>query len=113
MSEFDLNPNFLGPGFYDVRGKEEVKGITFGKSEKRYGFVGDICKESYLKETDLSSFVVKKVPRKLQNFGNRCERVLVDIRDSLGPGYYKVRSSYGLQYGSVPFNCSEMRFRSL
>lgn len=113
MSKFDSNGNLLGPGFYDVRNKEGGKGITFGKSEKKYGFVGDICKESYLKETDLTGFLVKKVPRKLQNFGNRCERVLVDIKDSIGPGYYEIRSSFGLHYGAAPFNCSEMRFRSL
>lgn len=109
---FELNSNLIGPGFYNLK-ERRAKGITFEKSEKKYGLVSEICKESYLKEADLTSFNVKSIPKHLQNFGSRCERVLVDIKDTLGPGYYMIKSSFGAHHGVAPFNSSEMRFRSL
>lgn len=109
---FELNSNLIGPGFYNCK-ERRVKGITFGKSEKKYGLASEICKESYLKEADLTSFHVKTIPKHLQNFGSRCERVLVDVKDTLGPGYYMIKSSFGAYHGIAPFNSSEMRFKSL
>lgn len=106
------NPE-IGPGSYEIKLLEQLKGGTFNKSQKKYELGFDICKESYLQDSDLNTIQPKIVPRRLQNFGNRCERVLVEIKDTLGPGYYKVGNNFKPKHMSAPFNSSDLRFKNL
>jgi hypothetical protein len=103
----------IGPGTYEVGINHKMKGGSFNRSVKKYELGFDVCKESYLQENDLTSFHVKSIPKRWQNFGNRCERIMVEIKDTVGPGHYKIAPYLKSQHFSVPFNSSDLRFRKL
>jgi hypothetical protein len=106
------SPNMLGPGEYDPISLGANKGSTFGKSRKNPMTNKPACDKSYYKEEYFSGFRKVNVPRILQNFGNRCERVTVDIKNTIGPGHYDLEIKNKRQYISAAFNSSELRFRT-
>ena len=104
--------NSLGPGAYTRNLVEKnTNGVTFTRSLKKYELMHEICPRSYYSEEHFSAFTVKKVPRSLQNFGNRCERFRYQDKEGIGPGSYNAELTIKNNPVVMPFGSSDARFR--
>lgn len=109
-TQFNLKSSYLGPGSYNPeQSRKNIPGM-FGKSKKNYILGSDISQKFYYNEEYLSGFNIKKVPRMMQNFGNRCERRTLEAKECIGPAYYSVYKDLKSFQGAAPFGSSEARF---
>ncbi|OMJ79116.1 hypothetical protein SteCoe_20938 [Stentor coeruleus] len=109
-TQFNLKSSYLGPGSYNPeQSRKNIPGM-FGKSKKKYILGSDISQKFYYNEEHFSGFNIKKVPRMMQNFGNRCERKTLEAKECIGPAYYSMYKDLKSFQGAAPFGSSEARF---